>query len=67
MCFIDMCELMFQFRAVPIVGSCGDVSEAGSFDAVRAVLPASSEDAVTQPAGLYHGPSAWTRGGCRGI
>lgn len=56
-----------QLRIVPIVGSRSNVSEASSVDAVRAVLPASSESTVTQPAGLHHGPAARTGGGRRGL
>lgn len=42
---VHVCSL--QLRALPIVGSCSNVSEAGSVDAVRAVLPAHSEGTVT--------------------
>lgn len=62
---VHVCTL--QLRALPIVGSCSDVSEAGSVDAVRAVLPAHSEGTVTKPAGFYHGPTAWTGGGRGGL
>lgn len=58
---VRVCTL--QLRALPIAGSRSDVSEAGSVDSVRAVLPAPSEGTVTQPASFYHGPAAWTGGG----
>ncbi len=63
-----VCVFMcIQLRTVPIVGSRSDVGEASSVDAVWAVLSASSESAVTQPAGLYHGLTARTGRGCGGL